>query len=304
MRGLWIAISLVLFFWLALLTSGSLSLDPTPVTPVVRPAEPLPRATRSEVPLNGIAEVTYAWHILTSRGERHPIESRFEIDRHRVLTTIASFGIPANTSAVTLRARTQRELDLMKQRHTQQTLAAAAQRGLILRDDGWMADYRWMVARSQADLAVPTRILVETARQAGKGDGRELLGVLATFVQSLEYAVQEPERISPTGGLLRTCGVNMPLETVYRGFGDCDTKSVLLATFLANLQGMGVVFLIGNGHAFVGVRGPPRPGDRFVTIQGVHHVLIETTSFWPVGRIPDLHWNGVGRNEFEIIRIL
>jgi hypothetical protein len=54
---------------------------PSPVTPVVRPAEPLPRATRSEVPLNGIAEVTYARHILTSRGERHPIESRFEIIR-------------------------------------------------------------------------------------------------------------------------------------------------------------------------------------------------------------------------------
>jgi hypothetical protein len=57
------------------------SLDPSPVTPVVRPAEPLPRATRCEVPLNGIAEVTCAWHILTNRGERHPIESRLEIIR-------------------------------------------------------------------------------------------------------------------------------------------------------------------------------------------------------------------------------
>ncbi len=99
----------------------------------------------------------------------------------------------------------------------------------------------------------------------------------------------------------------MPLETLYRGCGDCDTKSLLFASLMANVPNQHVVFLAGkkgNEHLFVGVRGVPRPGERHVTKQGAKYVLIEMTYPWPIGEITDDEWGAYKQGKYKVVKVV
>jgi hypothetical protein len=95
----------------------------------------------------------------------------------------------------------------------------------------------------------------------------------------------------------------MPLETLYNGWGDCDTKCLLFASLLANIPKTSVVFLVGNGHVFVGIRGTPRNDDRFVRIKGIPYIPAELTAAWPLGRIPNDTVMALGQNLFRIYAV-
>lgn len=161
-------------------------------------------------------------------------------------------------------------------------------------------DGDWIVENSREDLTPLAQSLYDAAAKKGRRDPRGFLGVAASFVQGLEYRIPPDDRNAPDGSRLVTCGVTMPLETLQNGWGDCDTKCFLLASVLSNVDGLPAVFLEGEHHMFIGVACPPRPGDRYVTVQGIDFVLVETTTPWPLGAIPRFIEDGLQANRYRV----
>ena len=161
-----------------------------------------------------------------------------------------------------------------------------------------------MVENSRADMRPVAAGLLAAARDAGYPDSRAFSGGVTSFVQSLEYRQPAEARRSSSGELLHTAGVTMPLETLANRAGDCDTKALLLASILANVRDAGVVLLDGEDHVFAGLRMPPRQGDRYVRVQGIEYVLVEVTSPWPIGSIPERIAVGLARNEFRVVPVV
>jgi len=258
---------------------------------------------------DGKTRVTYRWtdphtiKIVEWRGDTALVDPRFrrssltlttEIDPDRMEKARASFGIPASwfeVSAYT-RAELNRKVRLVKQR--------AAARGIRIETDGPRVDHRWIVEQSRDDMKPLAWTISRTTRSRGYRTQRELLNIMAGFVQSMAYKIPADARRTRSGREIKTGGITMPIETLYRGYGDCDTKSVLLASILANFPCQRVILLTGARHMFIGVRGIPRRDEHYVDIRGTKYILIELTGGVPVvGRIPLRNWANCGRNVYR-----
>ena len=107
-----------------------------------------------------------------------------------------------------------------------------------------------------------------------------LLQTLIRFVQSLPY------RLPPLEYQGReTFGLLSPVAALVEGYGDCDTKSLLLAALAAHR--FNIVFLVGARHAFIGIEGEPGLRQNYVVIDGKNYILCEMTSSWPLGILPE-----------------
>ncbi len=105
------------------------------------------------------------------------------------------------------------------------------------------------------------------------------INTVIRFVQTMPYQLPplEYEGIK-TGGLLA------PVLSLKEGWGDCDTKSLLLMCILGHRYEM--LFLAGAKHAFIGIKAEPGSGQEYVEIKGSKYVLCEMTSLWRLGELP------------------
>jgi hypothetical protein len=107
---------------------------------------------------------------------------------------------------------------------------------------------------------------------AGRGYGPdETLGAMIAFVQSALPYQRPPDE---EGGR-DILGFYPPPRALQEGFGDCDTKSALLASILGNFPGTRMIGVHVPRHYLVGIARMPRPGDAFIEYQGEPFVLIE-----------------------------
>jgi len=187
-------------------------------------------------------------------------------------------------------------------------IARAARRGIIVDlEEGKFnvsADYPWIVRQSVKDLKPAAEALTRVWKVKAYFTKRQLLAIMASFCQWMEYKTPASERDNAAGETVLTTGVTMPLETLYNGSGDCDTKSLLFASIVANVPKQHVVFLSGRGHMFVGVRAVPRRGDHFIEIQGAKYLLIEITSPWPIGKVPREQMVQWRAKSYRVTRVL
>jgi hypothetical protein len=232
-------------------------------------------------------------------GEAERYSLSFAMDRDRLRRAMESYGIRPEWVEFSYESDEER-LALF-----QQARARCARHGIRLEMEGdfiqMSPDGDWIVQNSRGDMAPLARGLYDAARGGNIRDQRGFLGMMASFVQGLEYKVPPDERKDADGAKITLCGVTMPLETLQNGSGDCDTKCFLLASVLANVRGVPAVFLEGERHMFIGVACPPRPGDRYVTVQGIDFVLVETTTPWPFGAIPRSIEDGLQANRYKVI---
>jgi hypothetical protein len=216
----------------------------------------------------------------------------------KVQQAIDSFGYASPSSLY----GTEEEL----RRRMQEMTREAGAKGILIEDtpSGFTVgvDYAWTVSRSRDDLLLLAGDLASLTKRKGYKTQRELLGVMASFVQSMTYATPPASRTDRSGQQIDTCEFTMPLETLYNGWGDCDSKSALFASLAANIPDQRIIFLIGNSHLFVGVRGTPRLNDHYVNIRGIKYVLIEMTTPWPVGRIAQSNRRNMG--QFESLEVV
>jgi hypothetical protein len=222
-----------------------------------------------------------------------------EVPLDRLRAVIESFGVAVSMLEYTFTSKTERK------RKEQQMQTVAAARGMTFdeTENVMKISYNWMVDKSRDDVKANAAELEKLSIEKHYTGAREMLGVFSSFVQNLEFRSPEGYRTNAKGEKVFTGGVTMPLETLYNGWGDCDAKSVLFASLLANVPKTGMVFLVGKKHLFVGIRGIPRTNDRFINIRGIPYILAEMTSPWPLGRIPDHNWNAIDQNLFRIVEI-
>lgn len=104
----------------------------------------------------------------------------------------------------------------------------------------------------------------------------DIAGVVAAFVQSLEYQddmLFKGVREYP----------KYPIETLFEKGGDCEDTAVLLAKMLKMLD-YGAVLLVSRDHMAVGIQ---TSGQGNLSHDGVNYYYIETTEAgWRVGEVP------------------
>ncbi len=240
-------------------------------------------------------------------GEKYPVhkvlKAKVEIDDERKDAAIASFGAPHRWRN-RVEADSDGNWEKAKQFVAMRKDLAGRGMDYSIIEDRPRPNYHWMINQSRDDL----KSLARTLNQLGKKEGlltrRDYIRLFASFVQHMRYEIPQSNYEHADYGMVYTSGVWMPLESLYRGCGDCDTKSVLFASLLANIANSHVVFMLGEGHAFVGVRGVPRRGDRVVNLRGAKYILVELTAPWPVGQIPSESWHHTQRGALEVVKVV
>lgn len=254
-----------------------------------------------EIPLpadNSVVSRKHMWNTLGVSG--HDLktgEVAFQIAMEDLNQQIASYGIPEDRLGFRYLPG---DLERVQRIRDQ----AFAKRGILSVNNRLKPDYPWMIRQSQKyTYPVARSLLASFQKKSGKS--REFVSYVASYVQNLEYRIPDSPRGLPwnPNQKMVTCGVNMPLETLYNGWGDCDSKSVLLAALFANLGKTSTVFVEGKDHVFIGVAGAPTRNDHFVMYRNIKYILIETTRPWPVGKIPKKSLQGMVAKQFKIYQV-
>ena len=121
--------------------------------------------------------------------------------------------------------------------------------------------------------------------RARKYGSHEIIGAGLSFVQTAMH-YKQPDVIykgKHTGGVLP------PLTAVVVGWGDCDTKTGLLASLMSNWAQMRMIGVSIPKHYLMGVLLIPEKGDLYLEYQGLQYVLLETAgpAWLPPGRVAD-----------------
>ncbi len=142
-----------------------------------------------------------------------------------------------------------------------------------------------LVVRRNVARVRPVALEIErVAAERGYGSV-ETMGAALAFVQTA-LAYRRPP--AQEGGRV-IAEFYPPPRALDVGYGDCDTKSALLASVLRNFPGTRVVGVHVPGHYILGVAGVPRSGDAYVEYRGTPYVLVETSGpgMLPIGTITD-----------------
>ncbi|MBI3563694.1 MAG: hypothetical protein HY079_00700 [Elusimicrobia bacterium] len=130
--------------------------------------------------------------------------------------------------------------------------------------------------------------LAQTFERIAAQKGYRSMDIIGTVLSFSQTAVKyrQPDDLykgKHTGGILP------PITTVVLGWGDCDTKTALVASILTNWSQMRMVGLGVPGHYLMAVLQIPDKGDMFVEYQGLQYVLLEPAgpAWLPPGRVGD-----------------
>ena len=148
-----------------------------------------------------------------------------------------------------------------------------------------IVDYEQIFQRNLKYFSPLTSALMTSAEVS---QGADPLHTFLSFVQYIKYQ-QPPEYYK--GKFIGAFFV--PLVCLYERHGDCDSKAMLLAEFLATFpaskEKMGMVLVRGGGlsHALLGVKRKPFPGMTALYFQekGYFIVLETTRPGWTPGFI-------------------
>lgn len=141
------------------------------------------------------------------------------------------------------------------------------------------------IVKENAPLLKPVAMAFDKVAADRKYDQADLIGAVASLAQTaMQY------RIPPSViGERHTGGILPPVSALLRGWGDCDTKSGVVASILSNWPHMRLVGVGPPGHYLVGVLRIPNKGDLFVEYEGLQYVLIEPAgpAWLPPGTVAD-----------------
>jgi hypothetical protein len=138
-------------------------------------------------------------------------------------------------------------------------------------------DYRQIFERN---LVYFEKLTGELMVSAGLAAGTDPLYTFLSFVQYIRYQLP-PSRYN--GKFINSFFV--PLVCLYEQYGDCDSKSLLLAEFLCTAPGSkertAMVLIKGKGlaHALLAVKRKPLPGmTSLYDIKRGYYIVLETSS--------------------------
>lgn len=156
------------------------------------------------------------------------------------------------------------------------------ERGFKLRGNVLSADIPAVVKRNVKNLR-PVAISLNDIADKMDYDPETLVAAAVSMVQTA-IAYKVPPDINNgkhTGGILP------PMESMANGWGDCDTKTALLAAILSNWDGIRLLGVSIPKHYLMAVLRSPGKGDIFVEYKGLQYVLIEPAgpAWLPPGKV-------------------
>lgn len=107
---------------------------------------------------------------------------------------------------------------------------------------------------------------------AERGENRIWAMEAAVALVQTSLAYRQPETWENGRKIV---GFYPPPRALEQGYGDCDTKSALLAALLMHLTDAKVIGVHVPEHYLLGIAGKPGPGQAFLKHEGVTYVLIE-----------------------------
>lgn len=158
-------------------------------------------------------------------------------------------------------------------------------RGFMLEKGGTTRIDMPAVVRRNGPQIKPLAQSFERVANAHGYRSMDIIGAVLSFSQtSVKY--RQPDDVykgKHTGGLLP------PLTAVVLGWGDCDTKTALVASILSNWAQMRMVGISVPGHYLMAVLQIPDKGDMFVEYKGLQYVLLEPAgpAWLPPGHVGD-----------------
>lgn len=144
-------------------------------------------------------------------------------------------------------------------------------RGLALRAGNVVECDIPVIVKKNVKLLNPLAMAFQKVASSRGYSEEELVGAVVSMVQTaIRYKV--PPALE---GGLHTGGLLPPGRALLSGWGDCDTKTALLAAVLGSWPGLKMVGVAVPGHYLMAVRRIPAKGDLFVRHEGLEYVLVE-----------------------------
>ena len=182
------------------------------------------------------------------------------------------------------RQRQGQEAAALEPERERRRVALYAGAGLRLEGQKLTSDVGKIVARNSPRLARAGAALHDLARQKGYSLEDAVGAALAMVQTAVAYKVPPPRTAGKD-----FLGLLPPPLTLSEGWGDCDTKSALLASLLSSWQAVRMVGISIPEHYLMGVQHIPNPGDVFLEVEGLPYVLLEPAGpgALPPGRVGD-----------------
>ncbi len=142
-----------------------------------------------------------------------------------------------------------------------------------------------LVVRRNAPLLKSIAGALDQVAQQKQYDQESVIGAVASLVQTALVYKVPPDIV----GDVHTVGFVPPVTTLVQGWGDCQTKTALLASVLANWPSMRMVGVAVPGHYLMAVLRIPGKDEAFVEHEGLQYVLIEPAgpAWLPPGMISE-----------------
>ncbi|MCP5045894.1 MAG: hypothetical protein GY940_01885 [bacterium] len=233
---------------------------------------PLAALPDREKPTGGIATHQRRFRWIDPTKKRR--ETLLEIPAAALKKEVRSFGIPIGGSKEPFYLK-KRGFEVVSRRNFVHN--SRVREGVVT-----VVDYRQLFKRNLNYFPPLTRALMESAQIPQNQDP---LYSMLSFVQHISYQLP-PQRYN--GRFINSFFV--PLVVLYEKYGDCDSKSMLLAEFLStapaafnknvSIEKTGLVLIRGNGlaHAVLAVKRKPLPGMMSLyDMKRGEYILVETT---------------------------
>jgi len=167
-----------------------------------------------------------------------------------------------------------------------------AQHGIICSAQSIAPDHQWILDRSMPEVRDVADAVIQTywSGQRGRPNARQRIEALTSFVQNaIPYRKVDDGRNDAVKDGKYRCGLRTPGEVLLDG-GDCDSKSLLLATLIRSVDERTPVALVycmndTTPHMCLAVGCDMLEGEQRINVNGTQMVLIETTSDWDIGHV-------------------
>lgn len=136
-----------------------------------------------------------------------------------------------------------------------------------------------VVRQNRAHVSAVAAALRQLGSERSRDAGWIFDAAVALVQGGLEY-----RRPSAQDGGRQTLGFYTPPRALEKGYGDCDTKSALLAAILLNLGSPRIIGVHVPDHYLLGVARAPRQGEAYLDYGGEPYVLVEAAG--PAQRRP------------------
>jgi hypothetical protein len=210
------------------------------------------------------------------------------IDTARADALERHFGFPSAALETIAYRQTPGALAAIEQAVTQ----TLAQHGITCTVDGIAPDHQWILDQSaQAVRGVAIDIInAYWNNPRTQPSARQSIEALTSYVQNaIPYHKVDDQRNDLVDDGKTRCGLRTPAEALLDG-GDCDTKSLLLATLIRSIDTdtpLALVYCMNGNtpHMILAIGCSTNPGEQCITVNNTPMALVESTSDWDIGHV-------------------